>query len=260
LNAIIGYSEMLQEDAEELQYDDFVPDLQKIRNAGNHLLTLINDIIDLSKIEAGKIELHLETFSLEEIIDHVVSTVQPLIQKNHNTLHVRMPERTTAMHADLTRVKQVLFNLISNAAKFTECGDITLEVMLEGGSQTSSDGNTVSAQQVIFRVTDTGIGMTPEQLQRLFQPFMQADASTTRRYGGAGLGLTISQRFCQMMGGYITVESMSGTGSTFTVYLPAEVTESQCSIDDGRFDGVVAHQAAPHQAAITNHTGSSSPA
>ncbi len=228
LNAIIGYSEMLQEDAEAYHYDDIVPDLQKICAAGHHLLVLINDIIDLSKIEAGKIELHLETFCVADVVESVVATVQPLMQKNANTLHVSCTDDVQSMHSDLTRVKQVLFNLLSNAAKFTEEGDITLEVLREEGPP----------PHIIFRVSDTGIGMTTEQLQRLFQPFMQADASTTRRYGGAGLGLTISQRFAQMMGGYIVVESTSGEGSTFTVHLPAEAQNAQWSFDDGRLDGV----------------------
>jgi signal transduction histidine kinase/CheY-like chemotaxis protein len=215
LNAIIGYSEVLQEEAKDQGYTDFISDLKKIRTAGHHLLAIISDVLDLSKIEAGKMELHLETFPLAPLIEDTVTTSQPLVMENGNTLHVDYSDDLGNMYADLTKIRQILLNLLSNAAKFTEQGTITLAVARE----TMADG----AHWIHFRVTDTGIGMTPEQMQRLFQPFAQADTSTTRGYGGTGLGLAISHRFCQMMWGEISVESAVGQGTTFTVHLPAKV-------------------------------------
>lgn len=214
LNAIIGYSEMLQEEAEDLAYDDFVPDLEKIRTAGHHLLTLINNILDLSKVEAGRMDLYLETFDIAVLINDVVTTAQPLIEKNANTLRVHGVEQVKSLHADITKVRQSLLNLLSNAAKFTEHGTITLTVDFEITNDT---------EWVCFQVRDTGIGMTPEHVQLLFREFTQADASTTRKYGGTGLGLAISRRFCQMMGGDITVTSAVNKGSTFTIRLPTRV-------------------------------------
>jgi GAF domain-containing protein/DNA-binding response OmpR family regulator/anti-sigma regulatory factor (Ser/Thr protein kinase) len=216
LNAIIGYSEMLQEEAEDLGQEGFLPDLNNIRVAGKHLLSLINDILDLSKIEAGKMELFLENFDVSAVVRDVVSTVQPLVEKNANTLQVDCADNLSEMHADLTKVRQALFNLLSNACKFTKQGTITLNVFKE-----AVDGSA----WLRFRVTDTGIGMTPEHMEKLFQAFSQADASTTRQFGGTGLGLAISRKFCQMMGGDITVESTFGEGSTFTIQLPKEVTD-----------------------------------
>jgi len=216
LNAIIGYSEMLQEEAADTGQEDFVPDLQKIHSAGKHLLGLINDILDISKIEAGKMDLYLETFPLSVLIQEVVSTVQPLISKKGNHLEVRATANLGAMHADLTKVRQNLFNLLSNAAKFTENGTIILSVTYQ--SFDASDW-------VEFRVSDTGIGMTAEQLSKLFQAFAQADASTTRKYGGTGLGLAITRKFCQMMGGDVTVESEYGQGTSFIMRLPALVID-----------------------------------
>lgn len=212
LNAIIGYSEMLQEDAEAGGYSEVIPDLQKIYCAGKHLLGLINDILDISKIEAGRMDLYLETFNLQELIQEVAATIQPLMEKRHNTFEVHCAADLTTMHSDLTKVRQILLNLLSNASKFTENGTITFTAQ----SPTTS---------VLFTVSDTGIGMTADQVAKLFQPFTQADASTTRKYGGTGLGLVISQRFCQMMGGEITVSSEPGQGSTFTVHLPLHITE-----------------------------------
>lgn len=211
LNGILGYSELLREEAEESGYQNFVRDLDQIRTAGIHLLALINDILDISKIEAGKMEVYLETFDIINMIQAVLSTAQPLIEKNGNVLVVEYLNELGTMHADLTKVRQVLLNLLSNAAKFTPGGTITLSVskLLE------SSGTNL----IVFQVKDTGIGMTEEQLQHIFQAFTQADASTTRKYGGTGLGLAISQRFCEIMGGKITVESKVGVGSTFTVYL-----------------------------------------
>ena len=217
LNAIIGYSEMLQEDAADLGAEQFTDDLKKINAAGKHLLALINDVLDLSKIEAGKMELYLETFDVAGLVRDIAAVIQPLVEKNANRLEVRCPDEIGPMRADLTKVRQALFNLLSNACKFTERGTITLAVTREtGGGQDS----------MVFAVSDTGIGMTPEQLARLFEAFTQADASTTRKYGGTGLGLAISRRFCRMMGGDVTVESEPGQGSTFTIRLPAEVAEA----------------------------------
>ncbi|HEY2587307.1 MAG TPA: response regulator [Tepidisphaeraceae bacterium] len=216
LNAVIMYSELLQEEAEDKGVSEFVPDLEKIRAGGKHLLALVNGVLDLSKIEAGRMELYLETFDVEAMIRDVAATVQPLIAKNANALELKLASDLGAMHADLTKVRQVLFNLLSNASKFTHDGQITLAAHSE-----DPDG----VPTVVFHVVDSGIGMTGEQLDRLFQPFTQADASTTRKYGGTGLGLVISRRFCQMMGGDITVQSEPGEGSTFTVRLPARVTK-----------------------------------
>ncbi|MGH2395973.1 MAG: ATP-binding response regulator [bacterium] len=213
LNAIIGYSEMLQEEAQDLGQDSFIHDLGKIQGAGKHLLALINDILDLSKIEAGKIELYLETVDLATLVQEVVSMITPLIEKNGNSLTLHCAEDLGSMRADLTRLRQVLFNLLSNASKFTSQGTVTL-----GAAREWLDG----VDWMRFWITDTGIGMTPEQMGRLFQAFSQADASTTKKYGGTGLGLAISRRFCQMMGGDITVESASGVGSTFTIRLPVD--------------------------------------
>ena len=199
--------------------DSFVPDLEKIRAGGKHLLSLVNGVLDLSKIEAGKMDLYLETFEIGTMIRDVATTVEPLIHKKGNKFVVECPTDIGTMHADLTKVRQVLFNLLSNAGKFTEHGTLTLNV--------SRDGTVGS--WITFRLTDTGIGMSAEQLERIFQPFTQADASTTRKFGGTGLGLIITKRFCEMMGGDVTVESKIGEGSTFTVRLrgdlhnPAEV-------------------------------------
>jgi signal transduction histidine kinase len=216
LNAIIGYSEMLAEEAKELGEADSLPDLQRIHTAGKHLLALINDILDLSKIEAGKMDLYLETFALQPVIHEVVTTLHPLAENNGNTLVAHSSDHLGNMHADLTKVRQVLLNVLSNACKFTERGAITLQVSREG-----KDGS----EWITFRVTDTGIGMATEQLDKLFRAFSQADTSTTRKYGGTGLGLAITRRFCQMMGGDIIVESTVGQGSTFTIRLPVEVPD-----------------------------------
>ncbi len=214
LNAVIMYSELLQEEAEDEGVKQFIPDLEKIRAGGKHLLALVNGVLDLSKIEAGKMDLYLETFDVRTMVDDVTATVQPLVQKKDNRLDVRCADGAGEMHADLTKVRQVLFNLVSNSCKFTEKGTVTLDV-----ARAEEDGR----DGVTFRVSDTGIGMTPEQVAKLFQPFTQADASITRKYGGTGLGLTISKRFCEMMGGDITVASESGEGTAFTVWLPARV-------------------------------------
>ena len=216
MNAIIGYSEMLVEEAEDVGQDDFIPDLKKIHGAGKHLLTLINDILDLSKIEAGRMELYLETFEIESLVNETVSTIRPLIEQNNNTLKFDLADDLDVMHADLTKVRQSLFNLLSNASKFTKNGTITLSVI----SYTAKN-----RKYLAFKVTDTGIGMNQEQMGKLFQAFSQADASTTRKYGGTGLGLAITKKFCQMMGGDIKVESELGKGSSFTINLPVQVVD-----------------------------------
>ncbi|MEW6160371.1 MAG: two-component regulator propeller domain-containing protein, partial [Verrucomicrobiota bacterium] len=213
LNAIIGYSEMLQEEAIDLERQEFVPDLQKIHNAGKHLLTLINDILDLSKIEAGKMTLYLERFDVAKLVHDVTTTIQPLVAKNGNKLVVECPAGIGEMTADLTKVRQTLFNLLSNASKFTEKGTITLRVMVwsDGGGvadqQRSAEASGASERQIEFVVTDTGIGMSEEQMARLFESFSQANTQITRKYGGTGLGLAISRKFCQMMGGDLQVSS-----------------------------------------------------
>ncbi|XZN99824.1 MAG: response regulator [Microcoleus sp.] len=230
LNAIIGYSEMLQEEAEDSGNEASVPDLEKIRTAGKHLLSLIDDILDISKIEAGRMELYLETFDIPSLIQSAVATALPLIEKNGNILEIYCPDNLDTMHADMTKVRQVLLNLLSNAAKFTQNGKIAIGVEKIKNEELRIKNQEESGQILIanseflsFRVADTGIGMNPEQLQRVFLPFTQADASTTRKYGGTGLGLAISQRFCQMMGGTIEANSKLGVGSAFTVILPSQI-------------------------------------
>jgi signal transduction histidine kinase/CheY-like chemotaxis protein len=227
LNAIIGYSEMLQEEAHDLGHHDFVPDLRRIETAGHHLLALINDVLDLSKIEAGKMELYLETFDVPAVIADVRATIEPLVERNGNAIEVRCPSDLGAMHSDVTRVRQVLLNLLSNASKFTERGTVTLDV-----SREVQDG----VEWLVFRISDTGIGLNPEQIGRLFQAFSQADATTARRYGGTGLGLLISRRFSQMMGGDISIASEFGRGSTFTVRLPRFAPEGRTTVSFGPYE------------------------
>ena len=208
LNAIIGYSEMLQEEVEDVGDEAYLPDLQKINAAGKHLLGLINDILDLSKIEAGRMDLFVEAFEIGGLVRDVQAIVQPLMDRNGNSLVVECSDDIGVMHADQTKVRQALFNLMSNAAKFTDHGTISLTVERQ------------SDDWLTFAVSDTGIGMTEEQLGRLFEAFSQAEASTRSQYGGTGLGLAISRHFCRLMGGDLTVESTYGQGSTFTVRVP----------------------------------------
>jgi PAS domain S-box-containing protein len=224
LNAIIGYSDILKEDAEDLGCEDFIPDLLKIQTAGKHLLSLISDILDISKIEAGRMELYLETFSPANLIDEVVSTVESLVHKNSNKFEVDCVQELGVMYADITKTRQILLNLLSNAAKFTQGGHIKISVERVKNQSSKLHQAEESCEWIVFRVADTGIGIPPEQLQHLFQAFIQGDASTTRQYGGTGLGLTISRHFCLMMGGDIQVESQLGCGSIFTVRLPDRVT------------------------------------
>ncbi len=215
LNAIIGYSEMLEEEAEEIGEPMFAEDLAKISKSGKHLLSLINDILDISKIEAGKMEVYIETFELAELLADVTSTVQPLVEGNGNRLETRSVQGNIT--TDMTKLRQILFNLLSNASKFTKNGLVECEV------ESETRGGRAG---YCFRVRDSGIGMTPEQVDKLFQPFMQADASTTRQYGGTGLGLAISHSFCRLLGGDIGVTSNPGVGSTFTCWLPADYQAS----------------------------------
>jgi signal transduction histidine kinase len=257
LNAIIGYSEMLEEEAADLGYDDIVPDLVKIRTAGRHLLSIISDILDISKIEAGKMQLNIEWFDVGALVDNVVMTVRPMVEKNGNGLQVSCDKRTGMMYSDEVRVRQVLLNLLSNAAKFTDKGTVSLsvlrieqnsdigfcpvpesvvsdEAMVQSGGPAGhqhGDGH-LTVDWITFEVRDSGIGMTAEQLQNVFKAFIQADISTTRKYGGTGLGLSICQRLCQMMGGAIGVESTPGQGSVFTVQLPAMLGEPPADDED----------------------------
>ena len=219
LNAILGYSEMLQEEAVERKLaGEFEADLEKINGAVKYLLTLINDILDFSKIEAGKMELYLETFDLTEMMDDVASTMRPMVEKSTNALHIQHLADLGTIHADQVKVRQALLNLLSNAVKFTHQGSITLAADRESLDE---------GDWIVFRVTDTGIGLTPEQIVKLFRNFTQAEASTTRNFGGTGLGLVLTRRYCQMMGGDVTVRSAPGHGSVFTIRLPAVVSEAK---------------------------------
>ncbi|MEG4067986.1 MASE1 domain-containing protein [Microcoleus sp. Pol11C2] len=251
LNAIIGYSELLQEDARDLGAEEFIDDLQRINKAGQHLLTLIRDILDLTKIEAGHIDFHLETFTISTLVEEVVATIAPMAHKNSNILEIQCPEDIGSMHTDKTKLRQSVLNLLSNAAKFTCSGAITFAITrsvetpadaankgkklgaYRGGGQAENSLSLLSSAQdwIIFTVKDTGIGMSPEQLARIFEPFTQADSSTTKKYGGTGLGLTITKKFCEMMGGDITAFSEVDKGSTFTIRLPAIFTDLSISTD-----------------------------
>ncbi len=235
MNAIIGYSEILLEEAEEEGQDAIIPDLNKIRSAAKHLLSLINDILDLSKIEAGKMTSYCERIDIAAMIGEVESTVFPLVQKNQNQLEIILSPDIGTMHSDLTKIRQTLFNLLSNASKFTEKSQIQLRV-----ERYTEQGT----EWIRFAVQDHGIGMTPVQVGRLFQAFSQADDSTTKKYGGTGLGLAISRMFCQLLGGDITVVSTPGEGSTFTVVLPVEAPK----------EDVPATDTAPATSAVSSET------
>ncbi len=236
LNAIIGVTEMLLEDARDLERDDEIEPLDRVLRAARHLLALINDVLDLSKVEAGRMELHLETFPLGPLIEDVAKTIEPMATKNANRFVVDCPRDLGTIHADQTRVRQALLNLASNANKFTEKGAVTIAAQPQ-----LLDGR----DWIMINVTDTGIGMTEEQMGRLFQEFSQADASTTRKYGGTGLGLAISRHFCRMMGGDITVESKPGEGSTFTIRLPRIVKSAEMLVTGAR--AVSAHPIAAEE-------------
>jgi signal transduction histidine kinase/ActR/RegA family two-component response regulator len=213
LNAIIGYSEMLEEETRDSGKVENVQDLKKIQTAGKHLLSLINDVLDLSKIEAGKMGLHLEMFDVAHMIEEMVTTLQPAAAKNANSIHVHVAENVSVMKADLTKVRQILFNLLSNACKFTDHGTISVDV---------DQINVADRDWIQFKVSDTGIGISAKQKENLFHEFAQADTSIARKYGGTGLGLAITHRFVQLMKGQINVESEPGQGATFTVQLPAQ--------------------------------------
>ena len=211
LNAIIGYSELLVEELTEDNYLDLVNDLDKILSSAHHLLGLINDILDISKVEAGRMTVYLETFDINCLIHEIISTIQPLVRQKNNQLILEITEQLGNVHTDLTKVRQILFNLLGNAAKFTENGLITFVAKHE----IKDDKN-----WIVFNIIDQGIGMTKQQIDSLFQPFMQADSSTTRKFGGTGLGLAISKAFAKMLGGHISVNSELNKGSTFIFYLP----------------------------------------
>jgi signal transduction histidine kinase len=215
LNAIIGYSEMLREEDPALSPAEYRADLAKIQAAGKHLLVMINDVLDLSKIEAGKLEVLPETFAIADLVQSAVTTIRPLADKGGNRLVVECPCDLGVMWSDQAKVRQALLNLLSNAAKFTANGTITVSALRERSG----------VDWVVFRVADNGIGITAEQLGRLFEPFVQADSSTTRKYGGTGLGLAITRRLCRLLGGDVTVASTPGQGSTFTLRLPAELPD-----------------------------------
>lgn len=211
LNAVIGYSELLHEDAAERGHDDMLEDLQRIRLAGTHLLAMINDTLDLAKIETGRVELHPETADVRLLTQEVVDAVQPLMRKNGNRLECDIPD-IGQMRVDTTKLRQILFNLLSNAAKFTQNGKVNLDIVRTG------DRN---GEWVRFRVNDTGIGIANDWQSRVFESFVQADGSSTREHGGTGLGLSVAKSLCELMGGNIELESKPGTGTTFTVRLPA---------------------------------------
>jgi signal transduction histidine kinase len=223
LNAIIGYSEMLEEEAEELAPTEFIPDLKKIQRAGKHLLALINDVLDLSKIEAGRLNVHLESVPVRSVIEEMAGTVEPLARKNHNSFVVDRDNADGLILADARMFRQCLLNLLSNACKFTENGAVTLEVR-----RAATDGR----NWMLWHVRDTGIGISPEHLSKLFQSFSQVDESATRKFGGTGLGLVISQRLCTLMGGAITVDSVPGKGSTFTIRIPEADRDGDAAASD----------------------------
>lgn len=219
LNAIIGYSELLQEEAEERSYDECVSDLKQIRSAGKHLLSLIDNVLDLAKIESGKIEMHYEDFDIKTMVEEIAATVQPLMQKKQNTLQLVCPDDIGKMHADIVKIRQSLFNLLSNASKFTDKGEIVFRVARHKRAN--------QEEWIIFDIQDSGIGLSQDQADKIFLEFTQADSSTTRRYGGTGLGLVISKRFCEIMGGQIDVSSRLGEGSTFTICIPARANTEE---------------------------------
>ncbi len=239
LNAIIGYSELLVEEAQESGEEHLVSDLRKIHKAGKHLLRLINDVLDLSKIEAGKMQLDLEEIEVRSLLDDVVTTMRPLVDKKGNRLTIEASELGT-MRTDVTKVRQLLFNLIGNAAKFTENGEVRLRARRARGT---------SGDWLTFEIEDTGIGMSPDQQRGLFQPFSQADLSTTRKYGGTGLGLALTRRFAGMLGGEVTLRSVLGVGTIFTIRLPAESGDA-----DQMHPAFAAEEAAMEQATSEERT------
>jgi len=219
LNAIIGYSGMLREDLQGAGFEDVVEDLGKIERSGIMLLALVNDVLDISKVEAGRMELHPETFPLDAVIEEVIDSVEPLAIENGNRLELDFQTDRVNVHTDMVRFRQSLLNLMSNACKFTRNGSVRLEI--------AEEEREAAQRALLLRVSDTGVGISREQMSKLFQAFSQADSSTTRQFGGTGLGLAISRKLCQMMGGDITVESVPGRGSTFTMVIPLDSGESE---------------------------------
>ncbi|MBI3929106.1 MAG: hypothetical protein HY319_26415 [Armatimonadetes bacterium] len=217
LNAVIGYSDMLVEESEETTVEEMETDLKRIRAAGRHLLQLVNDILDLSKIEAGKMDLDVNRFHVSSVVEELAGTLQPLVARNNNILDIDCCEQVGWMESDATKVRQCLYNLLSNACKFTRDGEVHLQVRRDCLN---------GLERIVFAVRDTGIGMTPETQQRVFEPFVQADASTARKFGGTGLGLTLCARFCSLLGGNVGLESTPGKGSCFTLTLPARLEPS----------------------------------
>ena len=252
LNAIIGYSQTLQDDARDLGAEEFIDDLKTINTAGERLLTVIKDILDLTNIEAGDIKLRLETFTILNVVEQVVATIEPMAERKNNILEIQCPSDIGSMHTDKTKLRQSLVNLLSNASKFTCDGTITFAVTrsLETPAEAAKGGKRLGAYRgdgkaentlsllsasqewIVFTIKDTGIGMSPEQLARIFDPFMQVDSSSTKKYGGTGLGLTITKEFCEMMGGDITAFSELDKGSTFTIRLPAILTDFSQSTEN----------------------------
>jgi signal transduction histidine kinase len=225
LNTIIGYTEILQEDLQTLA-TDLIFDVEQIRHSGKHLLSIINNLLELSKIEAGTVELDLESFEIAGLVQEVVASLQPQLEAQRTTLNITCPPDLSTMRADFIKVRQVLVQVLGNAVKFTENGAI--DFVIEQEALSAADSDAISAS-VIFTIADTGIGISPEQLPNLFQPFSQGDQSLTRKYGGTGLGLALSQRLCQLMGGSIAIASESGKGATATIRLPLDVVDHHVS-------------------------------
>ena len=223
LNAIIGYSELLRDEAEDLGQDSFIRDLGKIEKAGKHLLELINSVLDIAKIEAGKMEVHAERFDVAAMLGDVAATIAPVVEKNGNRFEIITEPGLGEMHTDVTKVRQSLFNLLGNAGKFTKNGVVRLEAERVRG---------VSGDAVLFRVRDSGVGMTPEQAGKIFAPFTQADASTTRKFGGTGLGLAITREFSRMLGGDTKVESELGRGSVFSILIPVRFASPDAPVEE----------------------------
>ncbi|MCK5669075.1 MAG: hypothetical protein KAI15_08310, partial [Gammaproteobacteria bacterium] len=221
MNAILGYSEMLMEEAEDLEQEETIPDLKKIHQSGTHLLALINDVLDLSKIEAGKMEAFAEEIDLNMLMDEASAIAHPLLEKNKNSLIIKRNEDLGSAYQDMTKLRQTLFNLLSNAAKFTHEGTVTLHINRTEEAEVS---------WLTFAVSDTGIGIAEDKVEHVFEEFAQADNSTTRDYGGTGLGLAISKRFCKLLGGDLSVQSELGEGSTFTILIPAILPETKTSL------------------------------
>lgn len=237
LNAIIGYGEMLEEEVEEREQTDLVPDLKKIQSAGKHLLNLINDILDLSKIEAGRVDMYVEAVEVDSLVKDALSTVQPLVEQKGNKLVVNLEDNVGVMYSDVTRLRQCLFNILSNACKFTENGTVTVDVLRESADE---------AEWINFKITDTGIGMTEEQVNKVFEAFSQADSSTTRKFGGTGLGLAITRRLCRMMGGDVTVKSEVNKGSTFAIRVPVDMRAREIPEQPAESEEAVDVGARPH--------------